>query len=167
MTIPGNDDQDPETARHWKIRKEICDHAMSCVGTPYEYGCSAPGKGFDCATFGLWPYKKAGLIRPGTTPPSQHRDWIHHRDADPNVFRDFILQFANQVLFDDRLPADLVTFYLVGNAGKKIESHVGILLFDDTVVHAVSEKQVKRQRLLKVPSLCAVYRAKGLIDGAE
>jgi len=167
MTIPGNCDNDPEVPRHWALRKAICDYAESCVGTPYEYGCNVPGKGFDCATFGLWPYKKAGLIRPGTTPPHQHRDWIHRRDADQHVFRDFILQFANRVSFDDRLPADLVTFYLVGNAGKRIESHVGILLFDDTVVHAVSGKKVKRQKLLKVPSLCAVYRAKGLIDGPE
>jgi len=134
---------------------KIVAEALSWVGTPYHYGQCQKGVGVDCARFALIPYKVAGIIPDGATLPAQHSDWILGKKVNRYAFRDYILRWADEVPYDTRQPGDLVTFIVGG-----VESHCGILVTKDDIVHAVSNSCVRQQRLMKVGSLKAVYRAK-------
>lgn len=143
------------------LRSEIIRYAQAGIDTPYVNGGQEAYKGADCANFGITPYKKAGLIDENVRIPHQHKDWIMGNDVDKTLFRDFILQFAEEVPFDDRKPADLVTFLWCG-----VESHVGIIVQvnPDYFVHAPSGEAVKFQRLTQATSLKSVYRHKKILE---
>lgn len=144
-----------------KIRAQVVLYAMEYIDAAYRYGGQDPYSGSDCANLGLAPYQRAGLISKNTRIPHQHRDWMYGRDVNPHIFREFILQFADEVPFDDRQSADLVTFIFRG-----VESHVGILtqVDPDWFIHNPSGEGVKFQKLQQVGSLKSVYRHKKILE---
>jgi len=141
-----------------KMRMEIVEEGRSWVGTPYLYGAKQKGRGVDCSEFVIDPWRVKRIIDPRTTLPRQHRDWIMDKTPpNPHIFRDFILKFCYVIPFDDRLPADMITFMFNG-----LESHIAIVdsLDPDYILHAVSCQRVRRQRLASLNSMVAVYRPK-------
>lgn len=143
------------------LREEIVKHAKSMLDAPYRWNGVQPERGSHCATFGLAPYKMAGLIAEHTKLPIHHRDWMLGKEVDPNEFRDYILRFAIEVQFDDRQSADLVTFMFRG-----VESHCGIItdVDPDWFVHQPSGSAVKFDRLLEIGSLKSIYRHKRIVE---
>jgi len=143
------------------LREIIVLHALRGIDTPYRNGGQEAYKGADCANFGITPYKLAGLINEGLRIPHQHKDWMLGKDINPFIFREFILQFAEEVPFDDRKPADMVSFLWQG-----IESHVGIItqIDPDWFVHAPSGEAVKFQKLMQATSLKSIYRHKKILE---
>lgn len=135
--------------------QEICRIAEEWIGTPFKYGACRKGHGVDCAKLVLAVFKEAGVMDEGVYPPHQHKDWAAGKDVDPNVFRNELLKYGDPVPYDDRQPGDVITFRYRG-----IESHLGILVEDDCIVHAYIGKDVMKQRLSCFPNVCAVYRAK-------
>ncbi len=144
------------------IQEIILDEALSWKGTPYKNGCKQKGQGVDCAQFGTIPYKCAGIIPERKIVPTAGRTAVQDKNIDPNEFHDFIVRYAEAIKFDDKMPGDLVTFYNCG-----IEHHVGIVIDKENMIDATNASGVGRvriRRILKIKSLCAVYRAYCLLD---
>lgn len=143
-----------------EIVQMVVNEALSWVGTPYDYDCMEKTKGVDCARFGIVPYKVAGLIPWGIQIPKQYRDWVYGKDVDPTVFRRFIERWGVQVDVQDIRPADMATFYVEG-----IEAHLSIVVETnpDYIVHANSRSTVRKVRLAKLNTFCALYRHKALL----
>lgn len=143
------------------LRRNIVDYAMQGLDARYVNGGVEAYKGSDCANFGIAPYKQAGLIDAGIKIPHQHKDWMLGKDINPYMFREFILQFAKEVPFDQRESGDLVTFLYRG-----VESHVGIItsVNPDWFIHQPSGESVKFQKLMQATSLKSVYRHKKILE---
>lgn len=148
---------------HQKIIQEIIlEEAVSWKGTPYRNGCKEKGKAVDCAQFGSIPYKTAGIIPYNKIVPSAGATAVYDKNIDPNEFHDFVVLYAEPIKFDDRMPGDLVTFYSCN-----IEHHVGIISTIDNMIDATNAGgvgRVRERRILKVKSLCCVYRPFCLLD---
>jgi cell wall-associated NlpC family hydrolase len=148
---------------HQKIIQEIVlEEAVSWHNTPYRNGCKEKGRGVDCAQLGSIPYKAAGIIPEKKIIPARGVTVVLDKDIDKNEFHDFIVRYAEPIMFDNRMPGDLVTFYNCG-----IEHHVGIILDNEKMIDATNASGVGRvriRRILKLKSLCAVYRAYCLLD---
>ncbi len=94
--------------------------ALSFRGTPYVNGGSDPS-GFDCSGFIQYVFAQVGLW----VPREVHEQY----------------KFGKKVDEDEQLkPGDLVFFHTVSHGA----SHVGLLVGDDTFVHAPSSKGVVR-----------------------
>jgi len=143
------------------VRSQIVTYAMELIDTPYKYNSVEPYKGSNCAEFGITPYKRAKLIDKGVRIPITHKDFAMGKDVDPNAFRDFILQFSEEISYDKRQSGDLVTFTYNG-----IESHVAIITQTnpDWIIHNPSGGAVRFQKLCKIPTLKSVYRHKSIIE---
>lgn len=143
-------------------RKIVVDEAMSWRGTPYKHSCLQKGRGADCARFAIWPYKIAGLVPMSVKVPIEGRDRLLAGDQiDPDQFRDFILQYANEVPFDDRQPADMITFMFLG-----VETHVAIIsdVDPDFIIDCPTRSMVRKRPLSKIPSIVGVYRPKAFCN---
>ena len=136
--------------------KNVVDIAYSWIGTPYCYGASKKKVGVDCVRFILAVFKEAELIPKGVSPPHQHVDWIYGKNVDKDVFKRYIMKYAFEINYDNREPGDVVTFYYNG-----IESHMGIIVDDDCVIHAMADRAVVKNRLRIMNNICMVYRANG------
>lgn len=143
------------------LRAKIVTFAMQGLDAGYVNGGVEAYKGSDCANFGITPYKQAGLIDVGMRIPHEHKDWMLGGNIDRHTFRKFILRFAEEVEFDKRQSADLVTFVWNG-----VESHVGIITQTnpDWFIHQPSGEAVKLQRLMQATSLKSVYRHKKILE---
>ncbi len=100
-------------------RLHVVGIALAQLGTPYVYGGTTPGKGFDCS----------GLVQ------------YSHNDAGIHVPRTAAEQFshANKKPVDQLLPGDLIFFKTEKNS-----DHVGIYLGNGEFIHAPSTgKNVK------------------------
>jgi len=138
----------------------IVREAHEWLGTKFVYGGKVKGRGVDCAEFAVRPFKAAGLIHESINIPRQHADWLLAKKIDnPYFFRDYIMTFADKIDFNDRRPGDLISFTYIG-----IESHVGILIEKDMMIHAVMNSRVRKARLSKMNNICSVYRHRGLIN---
>ena len=93
--------------------------ALSFRGTPYRNGGSDPS-GFDCSGFIQYVFAQVGLA----VPREVHEQYKVGRKIDD----------------EDLKPGDLVFFHTVSRGA----SHVGLLVGDDTFVHAPSSKGVVR-----------------------
>ncbi len=142
------------------LRAQIVTYAEEYLDAPYKWNSVQPYKGSHCAEYALTPYRRAKLIEAHIKTPIFHKDWLMGKKVDPNAFRDFILQFAERVEYDDRQTADLITFEWM-----EIESHASILARQnpDYILHSPSGESVKFQRLQKIPSLVGVYRHKEIL----
>lgn len=127
--------------------------ALEWVGTPYVYGAKVKGKGVDCARFIIAVFQEAGLIPRGYKPPHQHKDWLYGKNVKADVFVREIVKYGRKIEYQNRRPGDVVSFLYNG-----IESHLGIIVDDDCIVHAVDKQQVKKVRLRSYSNLCSVYR---------
>jgi len=94
-------------------------YALSLQGTPYHYGKSSPGEGFDCSGFVQHVYKHQGIALPRTVQG--------------------MAQSLSQVPKDDLHSGDLVFF----NTNGKPFSHVGIYVSNDNFIHAPSQRTGK------------------------
>lgn len=94
-------------------------YALSLQGTPYHYGKSSPGEGFDCSGFVQHVYEHQGIALPRTVQG--------------------MAQSLNQVPKDDLHSGDLVFF----NTNGKPFSHVGIYVNNDNFIHAPSQRTGK------------------------
>ena len=93
----------------------LTEYAVSLTGTPYKYGGTSPGSGFDCSGFVIHVFKHS-LGK--TLPRSSYEISRIGGALTPNMLK----------------PGDLV-FY---NTLHKAYSHVGIYLGDDKFIHAPS-----------------------------
>lgn len=144
------------------VQKTIVDETLSWKGTPYIRGCKEKGKGVECDQLVIAPFKLAGIIPVLKKIPPQGPTAIQDKNIDPYAFRDFILLYAIPIDFDDRMAADIVTFYNNG-----IEHHVGVMVSHENVVDACNGQgsgRVRERRVLKIQTLCCVYRAHCLLD---
>jgi peptidoglycan endopeptidase LytE len=88
--------------------------AKQFLGAPYIYGAESPA-GFDCSGFVRYVYRTAAGI---TVPKSSRSIWDTGKPVEPEAAK----------------PGDIMVFNTVGNTA----SHVGILLEDGSLIHAVS-----------------------------
>ena len=86
---------------------------------------------------------------------------MYGKNVDPMLFRKFILQFGEEIKFDDRQSGDLVSFIFQG-----VESHIGIITRTnpDWFIHNPSGETVRFQKLMQVGSLKSIYRHKTIIE---
>lgn len=142
-----------------ELRRTIVEEVLSWVGTPYRQNCMQKGRGADCARVGIRGFQVAGLIPWEVNPPLENRDRLLAGDrVDKDEFRRFILSVGGiPIQYEDRLPADIVTFAFLDT-----ESHIGTLVERDWMVDAISGGRVRRRRLLSIPSLVGLYRHRAL-----
>ena len=135
------------------IITKIIQEAYSWIGTPYKQGCCVKGKngGIDCGFFMAEIFKASGVVphyyKPPIIPKSKEL-------VPPELFRNELLKFGNIVPFKERQIADVITLVFDGK-----ESHVMVLVDDDCVIHAVSHRGIKKQRLRSYKNIGFVYRA--------
>lgn len=107
------------------ISAGVLDAARGLLGVPYRNGGTSP-LGFDCSGFVQFVYSQAGLF----------------------VARDVRHQFAAGMLVDSdsARPGDLIFFTTSspGSRGGRAPSHVGIVLDEQTFIHAPSSQGVVR-----------------------
>ncbi len=139
-----------------ELRAAIVAEVRSWEGTKYVNNCTVKGKGVNCTNLGASTFKMFGLMPLGATVPAMGNDWNYSKDTDPLLFKKFIAPYGVEIPFDDRLPADAITFYF---GQLHMESHWALIVDDDCVTHANShDGKVKRQRLRRIKSICSVYR---------
>jgi len=133
----------------------IVEIAESWIGTPYQYGSMQKGKGVDCAKFVYAVCREAGVVPEGDPPPHMPPGWaqVPKTRVEYDNFSKQILRYGYKIPINERKPGDFVTFIYNG-----VESHIGVIAEDDCVIHAVSEKKVKKQRL-SLKNVCNIYRA--------
>lgn len=118
-----------------QVSNEVIIRAISLVGTPYRYGGTQPGTGFDCS--GLIGYvfsEAAGLKLPRTT-------------------RELIDIDARAIDRDDLQAGDLIYF---NSRGGRV-SHIGIYVGEGRFVHAPSTGGVVRIDKLNTPYWTKFY----------
>jgi len=132
--------------------------AESWIGTPYRYGGAHKQKGVDCVRFITSVFKEAGILRKGYQPPKQHRDWMFGKKIDKDYFKNELLKFCNIENITDRKEDDVISFFYDG-----VESHLGIIVEDDNVIHAPSGRKVMKHpfKMLKTKAV-NIYRAKNV-----
>jgi cell wall-associated NlpC family hydrolase len=130
------EDADSADARNLsQTSNEVIIRAISLVGTPYRYGGTQPGTGFDCS--GLIGYvfsEAAGLKLPRTT-------------------RELIDIDAKAIDRDDLQAGDLIYF---NSRGGRV-SHIGIYVGENRFVHAPSTGGVVRIDKLDTPYWTKFY----------
>lgn len=109
-------------------RRTVVTHTINSLGTPYRWGGSSPGQGFDCSGLVVYTHKKAGVYPPRTA----RAQFDAGRHVDRNALR----------------PGDLVFF---DAPGKKTAFHVGIYVGKQTFVHAPGRGKNVRQATLSNP----------------
>ena len=107
----------PYRARHHEAidRQQVVQEARSLLGTPYRYGGTSPGKGFDCSGLVYYVHQQLGVDVPRTS-ANQYRA---------------ALPVSRRAL----RPGDLVFFHTYG---RKLVSHVGIYVGKGKFIHAPS-----------------------------
>lgn len=118
------DDEDAELRHDQDYRlpqlaDSILQRGLTLLGTPYRFGGSSEGTGFDCSGFvGFVFRKEAGIELPRST-------------------REMINLDAPQVERHELEPGDLVFF---NNRGRGRVSHAGIYIGDDQFIHSSSSR---------------------------
>lgn len=109
-----------------KRGEQVVKEAYTWIGTPYKYGGDKRGEGTDCSGMVMRVYEKAADIKL----PRSSKD-----QAD----------FCETVKSKDVKKGDLV-FFATGKDPNRV-SHVGIVVDDDSFIHASSSKGVVVSRL--------------------
>lgn len=104
-----------------KRGEKVVKEAYTWIGTPYKYGGDKRGEGTDCSGMVMRVYQKAVDIKL----PRSSRDQS---------------DFCETVKSKDVKKGDLV-FFATGKDPKRV-SHVGIIVDDDSFIHASSSKGV-------------------------
>jgi cell wall-associated NlpC family hydrolase len=108
------------------VPPEVVITALALQGTPYRYGGSDPS-GFDCSGLVQWVFRQHGVVL-----PREARDQF---------------QSGTTIAPEDLRPGDLV-FFATERRGDA--SHVGIVLDQDTFVHAPNSRGVVRIERLEL-----------------
>ena len=108
------------------VPPEVVITALALQGTPYRYGGSDPS-GFDCSGLVQWVFRQHGVVL-----PREARDQF---------------QSGTIIAPEDLRPGDLV-FFETERRGDA--SHVGIVLDQDTFVHAPNSRGVVRIEQLEL-----------------
>jgi len=138
------------------IQDRIVEEAYTWIGTPYYMGCvKGINGGVSCADMPVDVCKTLGLIPKTYRLPNFYKDWQRGivDEITKNVFRDIILKFGYEIPILERERGDFVTFIYGG-----VESHIGIVVEDDCIIHAVTNRGVKKQRIGKYKNICSAYR---------
>ena len=137
-------------------REQVVAEARRWIGTPYHHHQRVLGHGVDCAQILCAVYEACGLterVDPGNYP----RDWHLHRSEELYLWW---LDKSGAVEVPRGVPGDVVVF----RCGRTW-SHGGILIDDDTVVHAYMGRGVIVTRLTEEPlrgRLARFFTLKGL-----
>lgn len=118
----------PSKARHvpkQSVGAEAAQHAMSMIGTYYQYGGSTPAQGFDCSGLIQYSYKKAGRMVPRNTRLQR--------------------KSSRSISYQGLKKGDLLFFH---QAGKRF-GHVAIYVGNQQFVHAPSSGKRVRVDSLK------------------
>ena len=113
-------------------RQQIIDEALTWVGTPYQHQAMCKGYGVDCAMLAAGVSKQLGLLTVDDLKniPPYPRDWHMHQDF-PMLTDSMKAIGCIQKNIEDRLPGDIVVFKI-----GRVPSHLGILVTQDSMVHA-------------------------------
>lgn len=118
-------------------RHQIVSAALKWVGTPYRHQAAARGAGCDCLGLvrGVW---REVYGQEPETPPPYSADWGEAGRVE------FILDAARRHMREKSAgaaqPGDALVFRMVEG---RIAKHVGIVAFDRTMIHAVSNAGVQ------------------------
>jgi cell wall-associated NlpC family hydrolase len=98
--------------------------AKTLLGTPYKFGCTDPGEGFDCSGFINFVFD-------------------HFNIAVPRSSVDFTNE-GTEVMLENSRPGDLVLFTGTNSAIRRV-GHIGIIVANDTsgisFIHSTSGKE--------------------------
>lgn len=104
-----------------KMQKKVIEEAYSWIGTPYKYGGVEKGEGVDCSGMVMMVYESvAGEKLPRNSAKQA--------------------EFCNEISAEEVDMGDLV-FFATGKDPDKV-SHVGIVIDNDSFIHASSSKGV-------------------------
>lgn len=104
-----------------KMQKKLIEESLDWQGTPYKYACSEKHEGTDCSGFVQQVFLKAANLK---LPRNSAKQYEYCKDVKMKLVR----------------PCDLV-FFATGSDDSKI-SHVGIVLDQESFIHASSSKGV-------------------------
>lgn len=109
-----------------KVRKKIVQEAATWLGTPYKYGGSERGEGADCSGFVMVVYQSVtGEKLPRNS--TKQSEYCQPIDA-------------------SEIKAGDLVFFATGKDPQKV-SHVGIILDDESFIHASSSKGITVSKL--------------------
>lgn len=123
-------------------RADLVAEALTWEATPYHAQACVKGVGVDCAMFLVGVGKACGCLAPDWQPETYSPTWHLHQ-------REERLAQTMEALGGLRLdgpgqPGDIVAFRF---SGRQPISHMGILLPDDQLIHAVYGRAVVRHGL--------------------
>lgn len=121
-------------------REQIVEETKSWVGTPWQHQACVKGDGVDCAMMVVGVAMGLDLTNEEqvNSIPNYPRDWHFHNEA--SMLLPIVESFdVEQIDFEDMKPGDILIFKVA-----KCESHLGILVSEDTFVHAFNTSKVKR-----------------------
>jgi len=143
-------------AKEGLLRSQIVEEALSWVGTKFRYGCEEKGKGIDCARFIMAVYKKVGIVPERFQPTHLPRDWFRFPDKfDKHEFRKDLFKYGIAIPVENREPGDVISFYY-----NNMECHLGIIIDDEFMVHAMPYQKVKKAKIKSYGQICSIYRAR-------
>ncbi len=127
------------------IRKQICDFAMTYMGTPYISGGKTPKPGFDCSGLIQYVFHKKGINLEAYSRRQFEQGAVKSvRDMEPGDVVFFQVYSAGR--FGEGKALNKITKHIKTNP-----THVGIYLGNGIFIHAPSKGQVVKKSDLRKP----------------
>lgn len=114
-------------------RADICDAALSWVGTPYRHGACVCQAGVDCAMLLVGVAKTCELLPYDWRPDAYSTQWHLHR-TEP-LLEQTIARMGGVLMPRMQAQAGDIALMLFG----RVESHAGILMPGGRIIHATLE----------------------------
>lgn len=143
-----------------KVRQAIIDESLSWVGTPYHAQAHLKGIGVDCIGLIIGVAKAVGVLAPTYRPPIYSQEWHWHSNEEL-LQETLTLMQCPCLPVGQHQPGDMLVFQY-----GRVSSHVGIVLPEGLLVHAVRDDgRVVAQRLTEALQgrLRAAYAFPGVL----
>lgn len=133
-------------------RADITAEALTWLNTPWQHGQGLKDVGCDCVHLPLRVAQALGLIDSSYTPEPYSSQWhLHKRRGEDEMLLAILAQFPLvEIPKDARQPGDVLVFRWVPSQPC---AHLGILLPDDRVIHALCGEDINRVLVQKLQGL--------------
>lgn len=116
-------------------RAEIIAEARTWIGTPWQHQGRLKGVGCDCVGVGIGVPCALGIF------PADFNVTGYARNPDPKVLIGYLKQYMDPT--DTPTGGDIVLL-----KPGRIAQHVGLLTFDNTIIHAIDQVRGVREHIL-------------------
>lgn len=124
-------------------RADVVRESLTWIGTPWQHGQGLKGVGVDCVHLPLRVAQALGLIDTSYTPAPYSQQWhLHKRRGEDEMLLGILAQFPLvEIPKAQRQPGDLLVFRWIP---RQPCAHMGILLPEERVIHALCGEDVNR-----------------------